>query len=243
MRAGAALALALIAGVASAQDKTETVATTFEWRPSTYEGSQFRDAVAAARRALDKDRDVAKAQSLLRPAIEFCDGAQSTAERAVVAVASDAEADEFRGTLPAGTTLRVVDVACPNAYSLAAYIAFARRDGPAAERLFDRAIALGPYLVDARSERAFVVGGLGDHARSLALYREALAFAESRRTEPKMRAVLLRGMGFQLIELGDLDNARKAYDDSLVLDPGNAIALHELEYIAGMMSAEEAARP
>jgi Flp pilus assembly protein TadD len=45
------------------------------------------------------------------------------------------------------------------------------------------------------------------------------------------RAVMLRGRGFALIELGRLDEAEKAYRDSLNSEPNNARALNELTYI------------
>jgi tetratricopeptide (TPR) repeat protein len=45
-------------------------------------------------------------------------------------------------------------------------------------------------------------------------------------------AVSLRGRGFLLIELGGLDDAERAFADSLKIEPGNGVALNELAYIA-----------
>jgi tetratricopeptide (TPR) repeat protein len=50
----------------------------------------------------------------------------------------------------------------------------------------------------------------------------------------KIRALLYRGRGFALTELGRLDEAEAAYNESLTLEPGNPRALHELKYIAGL---------
>jgi tetratricopeptide (TPR) repeat protein len=49
---------------------------------------------------------------------------------------------------------------------------------------------------------------------------------------PRDRARLLRNRGFALTELKRLDEARKAYEDSLQLEPDNALAKNELTYIA-----------
>jgi tetratricopeptide (TPR) repeat protein len=45
------------------------------------------------------------------------------------------------------------------------------------------------------------------------------------------RAVMLRGRGFSLVELGRLDEGEQAYRDSLVAEPNNPRALNELTYI------------
>lgn len=45
------------------------------------------------------------------------------------------------------------------------------------------------------------------------------------------RARLLRNKAFALTDLGELDRAAAAYNESLTLEPNNAVALHELEYI------------
>ena len=44
-------------------------------------------------------------------------------------------------------------------------------------------------------------------------------------------AVALRGRGFVLVEMGQLDEAETAFEDSLELDPNNPIALNELQYV------------
>jgi hypothetical protein len=43
-----------------------------------------------------------------------------------------------------------------------------------------------------------------------------------------------RGCGFALIELGQLDDARYAYMESLEFDADSKIALAEIEYIEGL---------
>jgi tetratricopeptide (TPR) repeat protein len=51
-----------------------------------------------------------------------------------------------------------------------------------------------------------------------------------------------RGMGFALIELDQLDEAERQFNESLVLEPGNGAALYELNYIKEVR-ARSAAKP
>lgn len=64
-------------------------------------------------------------------------------------------------------------------------------------------------------------------------YRTALEFVsfspENQRDNHHARA--LRGEGFALIELNQLDEAEKSFQASLKVEPDNKLALSELDYI------------
>lgn len=62
-------------------------------------------------------------------------------------------------------------------------------------------------------------------------------------TDPKTLAVARRGLGFAYIEQGRLDEALAEYEASLKLDPGNATALHEVEYIRRLKEGGEPGKP
>ncbi|MGV3512753.1 MAG: tetratricopeptide repeat protein [Novosphingobium sp.] len=72
-----------------------------------------------------------------------------------------------------------------------------------------------------------------DWKRSFSLFEEALQSAETapedRRAHYKARA--LRGMGFNRIEMGQLDEAEKLFNLSLAFDPESPAAMNELKYI------------
>lgn len=51
---------------------------------------------------------------------------------------------------------------------------------------------------------------------------------------PRYRALMLRNRGYALTALNRLDEAQRAYEDSLAQDPDNALAKNELHYIAGL---------
>ena len=48
----------------------------------------------------------------------------------------------------------------------------------------------------------------------------------------------LRGLGFSLIELKQLDEAEKAFQESLQIEPENKLAQNELAYIQQLRSAK-----
>lgn len=79
-------------------------------------------------------------------------------------------------------------------------------------------------------EKAKALSGLRRFEESLALYAEVANLGPE--LLRSIRATAVRGMGFQLIELGVLDQAEAAFHASLKLDPGSEIARHELVYIA-----------
>lgn len=71
---------------------------------------------------------------------------------------------------------------------------------------------------------------MGKREEALQEYEAVIARGEE--IAPSRRAVALRGRGFQLIELNRLDEAERAFRDSLQIDPDNELALHEIGYIA-----------
>jgi tetratricopeptide (TPR) repeat protein len=90
------------------------------------------------------------------------------------------------------------------------------------------------------SEYAFTVRTNGDLAKSLSLYQQAAAVArrmEEGESRSHWLAVALRGQGFNYGEMKRWDEAEKAYRDSLKNEPGNKIALNELQWIAEQRGA------
>jgi tetratricopeptide (TPR) repeat protein len=111
------------------------------------------------------------------------------------------------------------------------------RDPAAAIVALDRGIALSDiaglgfgeqdsYLL---SEKGAALEALKRFDESLSTYDKGLALPV---LTDQDRARLYRGRGYSLTELGRLDDAEKAYKDSLVCEPNNARALNELKYIA-----------
>lgn len=98
-----------------------------------------------------------------------------------------------------------------------------------AVRVLDIGLAVAPGDPTVLSERSAALEGLHRWADAVANAETGLALAN---LPPSYRARFLRGRGLALTELGRLDAAEASYRQSLALDPGNAIATHELAYIA-----------
>ena len=83
-------------------------------------------------------------------------------------------------------------------------------------------------------EYAFALRSSGKMDQAFDTYRQASNAASlytDKRTKAHWRAVALRGMGYIEFDRKNWDKAEKAYRDSLKAEPGNALALSELELI------------
>ena len=63
-------------------------------------------------------------------------------------------------------------------------------------------------------------------------YAQVLALPKGKMTAAQAKAY--RGQGFSLVEMNRLDEAKAAYEQSLALEPENALAKRELAYIADL---------
>ncbi len=88
------------------------------------------------------------------------------------------------------------------------------------------------------SERALSLTRLARLPEALAAYDEGLKLAA---IDDKGKARMQRGRGYVFTEMGRLDEAEEAYKESLKLEPGNRIALGELDYIAKLKVGGEKA--
>ena len=94
-----------------------------------------------------------------------------------------------------------------------------------------KAIAMAPYSPEPLTEQGFALNQMGRHDEALVNYRKALDLSNAFGAARYAKALSLRGIGFTLVELNHLAAAREAYEQSLQVEPGNAIALQELDYI------------
>lgn len=104
-------------------------------------------------------------------------------------------------------------------------------DSKSAFAHLDRAQQLAPNWAEPLAERAYLVGKMGDRAASLEIYRTALDLTRRYPSSAYLEPLVLRGIGYALIELGRLDEAQRAYEASLELQPTNELAKKELIYI------------
>lgn len=225
------LAVALAAPAAGAAAQVKTVVTDMPSSEDAGIGVEHRKEVSDAYAAISREHDLARGGALLAPVLAYCDEQQRPG-RIAVSVANAAEYKRFIAEHGDGTPVEWIDHACPSAYKAEAFRQVELGDHEAALPWLDKAIAMAPYWPDALAERGFVLNQRGRSTEALESYRKALALAEAApQTYEASRAVALRGIGYTLVELGDLAGARASYEKSLEVDPGNRTALDELDYI------------
>lgn len=124
-------------------------------------------------------------------------------------------------------------VARPNVYPNIAFLlasaAVERRDFATAHAVLDAGLALQPLDRHLLNEKLVVLHAERRWEEAYLLVKNALAT-----DDPLLKAdpaLLQRRLGYTLVELGRLHEARAAYEASLEAEPGNAIALAELEFI------------
>ncbi len=79
-------------------------------------------------------------------------------------------------------------------------------------------------------EMAVAYSGMGDHEKALSFYDKGIQARPHITSKDRARA--LRGKGFALIDLGELDLAKKSLLESLRYEPNSEIALNELMLIS-----------
>lgn len=236
---GVLLACLLASGGVAAQ----TVVTTAKQGVATEAvGAQHRETVNEAFR-LVQSGDVRQALANVRAVLAYCDQQLSREDIRFVSVANDAQYREYVDAHPhpEGKPTEWLDIACANAYTLMGFVHAGEKRMDDAMPFLDRAIEIAPFHPDPRTEKGFVLNQMGRHDEAIAIYREVIGLGERHPDTASHKGMALRGIGWALVEKGDLDAARQAYEASLVAEPGNGLALRELEYIS--RQRESAAGP
>lgn len=127
--------------------------------------------------------------------------------------------------------------AYPRAHFYMAYVSLERRQPQEAIRWLDAGMKLEPAQPRFRLEKAQALSMLGSHTEALSMYDALLEDVTV--LAPLTRATALRGRGFQLIELGRLDEAEQSFLESLEHEPENPRARNELECIHHLRSGGE----
>jgi tetratricopeptide (TPR) repeat protein len=132
--------------------------------------------------------------------------------------------------------------AYPRAHYYMAFVCVERGQWNEAIRWLDAGLTLEPAQAWFRLEKARVLSGVGKYADALGLYASVLEDGMHGRVvlSSRMRAIGLRGLGLQLIELGRLDEAEGFFVASLQHDAESPIARNELEYIHHLRSGGKA---
>jgi Flp pilus assembly protein TadD len=103
----------------------------------------------------------------------------------------------------------------------------------------DKAIALSPSHAHYLSERGYLYQLAKDWPRALESFKaaeESVKLLTDHDVQRHEHTRALRGQGYVLFELGDLDTAAQKYQQSLALDPDDKTSSQELDYIKSLQS-------
>jgi len=156
-----------------------------------------------------------------------------------ISVANADELDRYRRDHRGDREVVCIDWGYREALQLKAFMLSEQREFDKALDLLRFQAKIAPYSAAPYTERGYILNvGLRRPQEGLEAYRHALALAREFESASAKEPVALRGIGFALIELGDLDQAESMFQASLEIDPGNELALNELSYIEHLRSSQ-----
>jgi tetratricopeptide (TPR) repeat protein len=167
----------------------------------------------------------------LKPILAGCEARETTLGKAVISVDSVAEFLEYVASQDKKKDVIWMKDSCPQAYKTAAFLYVEQGDKQNAFNYLDLAAKAAPFWAEPYTERGYLLGKLGEFKPALEAYQKAITLAETHESSSYLKPLALRGLGFVLVEMGELDRAKAAYEESLKLEPNNKLAQGELEYI------------
>ena len=215
---------------APAQDDVQRITTAYVTRGAKDAlGSAYRGDYATALDSVQRG-DLASGRAGLERIAAACDGYARPGLK-LVAVHTADEYERYIRESGDGSPVEWLDMVCPSTLKGLAFVHVEAGDPPdVALDYLDKAIHLAPYWADPYTERGYILAHSGRLVDALASYREAIRLADGAR-DTGILALAWRGVGFAQGERHAWADARAAYRRSLDIEPNNAVAEHELQWI------------
>jgi tetratricopeptide (TPR) repeat protein len=210
-------------------NKIEVIETVLERNSHPLKQAEVEEMNAVT--ALIENNEKNAALQKLKPIIYKCKSRNKDSDKQIIYAETLEEFLEYVATSEKKKNIEWVIDYCPNAYNTAAFLYVALGDKDKAFEHLDLAIALAPLWAEPHNERGYLHGKLKDFPSALVSYKKAVDLADNYKSSAYVKPIALRGMGFILIEMGELERAKKIFEESLVLEPNNKLAENELEYI------------
>jgi tetratricopeptide (TPR) repeat protein len=199
-------------------------------------GLQYRDIVEKANQLIGAGQ-FSEAEALVDEVIAFFHSLMVDNDKVYVSVGLKSELEEFKKDSSNGKEVVWLDICFDQALHLKAFIKSEQKQLSEALHILDEEVKVAPYSAFPYIERGVILNSQREHQMALQSYEMALKLARKYESSRGSEAMALRGMGFTLIELGDLDRAEAILKESILIDPGNASAKRELRYIRGLRSS------
>lgn len=208
----------------------------------TYVGNKVPDTdsvealVDEGYRVLTGDRFPRKAiEDYFNPAIARCEADQAASDARLYVARSQPEMLMYLlQSAASDTSAEIIQSACPDAYFLKGYSLIDLGEPEDAERTLLEGLEWSPLNSAFLSELGHLRHVDRDWKGAIEYFERARDAAdgfapEELRVTELTRAI--RGIGFSLIEIGDLDGAETLFNESLELDPADERSPEELQYI------------
>jgi tetratricopeptide (TPR) repeat protein len=195
-------------------------------------GADQYDAVYHATELIQQGK-LAEAERELDAVLDHFAGLMSDDKKIYVSFRDDDDYKQYTEELGRDQRSRVVRLhdSFSQALQMKAFIASSQEQWDKAISYLERKMKFAPYEAQPYLEKGYVLNSQGKPREALESYKKAYALGTAHHAAKKELAAAYRGMGTSLIDLGRLDDAEDAFNKSLEIDPGNRIALNELEYI------------
>jgi tetratricopeptide (TPR) repeat protein len=190
-------------------------------------------ALASAQALLDAEQFAEAAASYRRIAEEYANRYQRSDKQRYYCSEGGAESLLYLTTAAtAGVSAVVVDTDWCEALFMQAYSQVEAKRLDLAVEPLEEAVELAPYNAKYANEYGFVLSRLGRLDAGMEAYRQALDATKLGDGDDRNAAVAWRGIGWIHSDRKEWDAAEEALRESLKIEPENAIALGELDYIA-----------
>jgi len=229
----AALAACFASASLAAQGQFKSTETTLQWEAVEKEGAEYRriyaDAISAA-----KLGNTDQARDYLEQIIRFCESKESSGTVRVVSFSSPDEFAEYVTAAGQSDKIVWVDLICPASLKMRAFMHADAGEYEEALARLGAATEMAPFWAEPHAEIGYILNQLREFKAARVAYERACELANAHASSAYVKPLALRGLGFTLIELGELDAAQRAFEESLIVEPGNDLAESELRYIEGL---------
>lgn len=181
--------------------------------------------------ALIKAQRLTEAGDLLDQGLATFRGRMTIPDAMYVSAATRDELEVLSKEIHRPSNLIWVDWSFREVLHLKAFIESASKRFENALHFLDEEVMYAPTAAAPYLERGYILNQQGKSSAALEAYTLALERARTYESSAGAEGAALRGMGVTLVDLHDLNKAEQYLQESLRIDPGNRVAVRELEYV------------
>ena len=193
-------------------------------------GEELQPQLHAAHAMLKTGR-IPEALELMRRFASACEGLRKEKDSVYVCVRTQRELDFFLASRPDLRSIRVLHWCVAEGLYFRCYLLSHLQRAEEALDAMQELLEVAPFSAQGHAERGFIANKRHRSEEALQAYSTAWDLASRLPENCAAAAPALRGMGVSLAGLQRCDEAEARLRDSLILDPGNKVALDELGYV------------